>query len=59
MKKDCYLFSNLFIFMDSWNYKHDSSQHSLFDEYDTFTGEKKIVVLRKPAITERKPFGGL
>ena len=45
--------------MDSWNHKHDSSQHSLFDEYDTFTGEKKIVVLRKPAITERKPFGGL
>ncbi len=40
MKKDCYLFSNLFIFMDSWNYKHDRSQHSLFDKYDTFTGEK-------------------
>lgn len=26
--------------MDNWNYKHDSSLHSLFDEYDTFTVRK-------------------
>lgn len=26
--------------MDNWYYKHDSSLHSLFDEYDTFTVRK-------------------
>ena len=31
-----------------------------FDEYDTFTGEKnkRLVVLRRLAITEGEPFGG-